>query len=660
MGSRRTTAIAALGVGVALAFAPFAASAAEPPGLGAEYVHDEVDALSASEEATANERLAGLKAESDVEMWVVYVDEFTSPSDSAEWANATAEMNGLGTDQYLLAIATESRQLFLSTPVSGGIDDSGAITVEEHAADALRDDDWAGAVDAAADELAAQSAPNHTIWWVLGGILAIAGLIIATLTLIGRARKRRAERAAEERLAAELDELRTRAAGLLVEMDDAIRTAEQELGFAVAQFGTEAVAEYETALKSARASLDRCFGIQRALDDAPSESPQDEREKYDEIIRLLTQADADLDEKAESFVRLRALEQNAPDVLERLAARLTAGASAPERIDAEIARLRETYASVAIDDIEDNADEARARLRFVDAELAEARAHLDAGESGEAALDLHDAEQGLGQLDELVDAVLALSAQFDEAEEQARETIAELETDIRRARSIDDPDGRVAQAIASTTAHIAAARDALTGSERTPLRAAEALDAANDEIDAVVESARRAEEAKTKRLRQIDQTVSQAQSSIAQAERYVNTRRGGVGGPARSQLAQARAALDHALAARDADPVEALAQARRARDAAQQALSTAQADMRGYQPSGYGARGRRSSGGLSGDIIGGVIGGLVGAAVSGGSRHGTGWGRSSRGGLGGLGFGGGRAGGLGRSSGGRRSGGRRF
>ncbi|WP_156759820.1 TPM domain-containing protein [Microbacterium karelineae] len=666
MRLRRTHAATALGIGAALALAPLVAIAAEPPQLGGEYVLDAAGALSAAEEADANKRLAGLETDGDIEMWVVYVDEFTSPADSAEWANATADLNGLGTDQYLLAIATETRQLFLSTPVEGGIGDSDAIAVEEAAADALRDDDWAGAVDAAADELEAQSAPNHTIWWVLGAIVVLALIVVAALALVRGARRRRAQRDAEEKLRAEVDEFRTRASGLLVEMDDSLRTAEQELGFAVAQFGPGAVADYEKALADARASLNRSFGIQQQLDDAPPETLQEERERYGEIVGLLEQADAALDEKAEGFERLRALEQNAPQVLERLTAQRAAAGDAPERIAAEMARLRETYASAAIDDVDDNADEARARLSFVDAELAEARAHLDAGETGEAALDLHDAEQGLGQLDELVDAITSLAPRFGEAEKRAAEMIAELEADIGRARSLADPDGRVARAIAATTEHIAAARENLAGTGRTPLRAAEALDAANDEIDAVIANAREAEEARRRQLQQIDQNVSQAQGAIASAERFVGTRRGGIGGGARSQLAQAQAALDQAIATRDTDPAAALVQARRARDAASQALSSARRDVQSYQQSGYGGYGRRSSSGLGGDIVGGLIGGLIGNAVAGGSRRGSGWGGSSRGGLGG--FGGssrgrsssGRSGRIGRSSGGRRSGGRRF
>src|SRR5690606_1702172 len=125
-------------------------------------------------------------------------------------------------------------------------------------------------------------------------------------------------------------------------------------------------------------------------------------------IELLETADAELDAKAESFEQLRAIEKNAPQVLEQLAARRASASDGPERITAEISRLRQTYAAPVLDDVDDNDDEAATRLQFVDARLEEARASLAQGDSGSAALDLHEAEQALGQVDELVGAVTGL------------------------------------------------------------------------------------------------------------------------------------------------------------------------------------------------------------------------------------------------------------
>src|SRR3954469_19466514 len=56
--------------------------ATNPVTLGAGYVLDDVDALSDSEEAQAQTRLEQLKTDSGLDLWVVFVDGFTDPSDS--------------------------------------------------------------------------------------------------------------------------------------------------------------------------------------------------------------------------------------------------------------------------------------------------------------------------------------------------------------------------------------------------------------------------------------------------------------------------------------------------------------------------------------------------------------------------------------------------
>lgn len=655
MRSRLAHLFTALGV-AALVLAPGAASAAEPPQLGSGYVLDEADALTPDEEQQAQDRLSQLSSESGLQLWVVFVDTFTAPSDAGEWADATAEMNGLGDEQYLLAISTEGRQLYLSAPPQGPLSESELVAVEEAAGSALSNDDWAGAVDAAAGSLRDQAAPSYVIWWIIGGVVVVGAAVAGGLALAGAAKKRREEREAREKLQAEVDDFRTRAAGLLVEMDDSLRTAEQELGFAVAQFGSESVADYEKALASAREALNRSFLIQQQLEDTEPETLDEQREQYGKIVWLLEKADAELDEKAESFDALRAIEQNADDVLARLTQQRAQAADGPERITAEIARLRQTYASPALDDVDDNAEEAASRLEFIDVRLAEARDNLASGARGDAALDLHEAEQAFGQLDDLVTAVTGLAATFAAAEKDARETIADLENDIRSAQGVADPDGRLARAITATREHIDRARTNLQGGERTPLLVVEALDAANDQMDAALATAREAEEARQRRDAQIEQAVRQASSQISSADQLVRTRRGAVGSSARTRLAEAQAALDEALALRQSDPERALASARRARDAARQAASQAHSDARRYASSGTGS-------GVGQQIVGGIIGGLIGGAISGGGRRGSGWGGGSRGGLGSIGgFGGGRgrAGGGFSAGRGRAGGGRRF
>ena len=60
---------------------------------------------------------------------------------------------------------------------------------------------------------------------------------------------------------------------LLIETDDAVRDAEQELGFAEAQFGATEVEAFRAALREASGQLQGAFAARQRLDD---NEPEDE------------------------------------------------------------------------------------------------------------------------------------------------------------------------------------------------------------------------------------------------------------------------------------------------------------------------------------------------------------------------------------------------
>ena len=100
-----------------------------------------------------------------------------------------------------------------------------------------------------------------------------------------------------------IDELRRQAGGALVQADDAVKTSEEELGFAVASYGEEATADFRAALDGAKAKVAEAFALQQQLDDARPDSDDERRAWYGGIIRLTAEADAVLDEQAEPIRR---------------------------------------------------------------------------------------------------------------------------------------------------------------------------------------------------------------------------------------------------------------------------------------------------------------------------------------------------------------------
>ena len=634
-----------------------AASATTPVTLGSGYVLDDVDALSSSEEAQAQTRLEQLKTDTGLDLWVVYVDEFTDPSNSEDWANTTAETNGLGPTQYLLAVATGSRQFYLSGDSSGPVTPEQLGTIEQQLIQPqLAADDWLGAVDAAADGLqdaagggsgSGTSAPGGGFPVGLVVFLVIAAVAIVLIVIVVRRRRKKVGTGTGPGAPVEqisVEELARRASSALVETDDAVKTSDQELGFARAQFGDAATVQFEEALQTARENLNRAFTIKQQLDDTTPDSDEQTRAWNAEIIRLCDEANAGLDEKAAAFDELRRLEQNAPESLARVHEQRTKAAASIDVADEHLRTLAASFAPEALATVADNPDQARQRIQFADEQLAAAEVAIGAGKGGEAAVSIKAAEEAVGQAVLLEDAIDKLGRDFAEGERTAAALITELEGDIAAASALPDPDGRVTAAVTATRQQVDAAKASLAGTARRPLQTLQGLEAANAQIDGVVAGVRDAA-AKAQRAQQmIGQQILQAQAQVSAAEDYIVARRGAIGAEARTRLAEAGAALVQAQQLQTANPEQALQFAQRANQLAGQAIRYAQNDVNAFQgPGSSGMFGGGGGGNSGGGMLGAVLGGIVINSLLGGGGGGSGRGSSS-GGFGGMlgGGGGGR------------------
>ncbi|MGX1701369.1 TPM domain-containing protein [Microbacterium sp. NPDC055357] len=666
----RWTAALATAFALALTGTATAAWATDPVPLGEGFVYDDPGVLSSSETATVEERLEQLAADSPVSLWVVYVDRFTSPSDAQEWANATATSNGLGPNQYLLAIAVEQRNYYLSGDSQGpvGFDTLGTIE-QERIYPELVDEDWAGAAIAAADGLqdaatggsgGAASADNSTGVSIVIGVIVVGAIgVIVWLVIRSRRKKGSASRPVEQ---VSTEELERRAASALVQTDDAIRTSEQELGFAKAQFGDAAAAEFESTLAAAKEGLNRAFTFKQQLDDEIPDTPEQTREWNIEIIRLCDEANTSLDAKAAAFDELRKLEQNAPEALARVQGERAQVAAALDEATAHLHSLSDSYAREALVTVADNPQQARQRIAFADEQLLAAAAAIAAGSGGEAAVGIRAAEEAVGQAALLEQAIDKLGADLAEGEKSAARLVAELERDVAAASALPDDDGRLAPVIAATRQQIESARTHLSGTDRRPLFALEGLESANQQIDAIVQGVRDAA-AQAERARQmVGQVILQAQAQVSTAEDYITARRGAIGAQARTRLAEAGASLVQAQQLQQVDPDRAMQSAQRAQQLAAQAIQHAQNDVGGFQGGGMYGGGSGGGDNLLGAMLGGiVINSLLGGGSSGRSRRssggfGGGFSGGSRSRAGGGGFRTGSFGGGGTRS--RRGGGR--
>jgi predicted nucleic acid-binding Zn-ribbon protein len=636
LASAAVVAVTAIGGGAALATPPVA--------LGSGYVLDDADVLSPSEESEAQQRLEQLKSDTGLDLWVTYVDQFTDPSDAGTWANQTADDNGLGVTQYLLAVATDGRQYYLSASSDGPLNPDQLATIEQQIQPALADDDWLGAVDAAADGMTEATGAGGASW--LTWLLVIVAVGVGVVLLVVFLRRRRKPAAAPTGPAAaplpSIEDLERRASSLLIETDDALKTSAQELGFAKAQFGDAATTEFEAAIATAQRSLDEAFGLKQNLDDATPDAEHDTRAWNERIIALCEAANALLDEKAADFDELRKLEQNAPEAFARVQEERAKAAAALDQAASRLESLRTAYAPEALATVADNPEQVRQRLAFADEQLTTAQAAIAAGDGGEAAVGIRAAEEAVGQAMLLENAIDKLAADLAQGERSASALVAELQSDIAAASALPDTDGRIAAVIAATRQQLDAASAQLTGTAKRPLAALQSLEAANTQIDTLVQGVRDAE-AQAQRARQmVGQVIMQAQAQVSAAEDYIIARRGAVGAEARTRLAEAGASLARAQALQSGDPQQAMQHAQRADQLAGLAIQLAQNDVGAFGGGMGGMFGGGQGGGGNNGMLGAVLGGIVLNSVLGGGRSGGGFGGGMGGGLGGM-LGGGRS-----------------
>jgi len=635
-----------------------AAAATDPVTLGSTYVIDQSDVLSAAEEQAAQQRLQQLSDETDVDLWVVFVDQFTNPSDAASWANETASGNGLGPNQYLLAVATDGRQFYLSGDSSGPVSENQLGSIEQQQIQPqLAAGDWTGAVDAAADGLTS-AVTGGGASGLLPGILVfvlIAAIVGGIIWIVVRRRRRARVPGGAPGGPAEVpqvstEELARQASAALVATDDAVKTSEQELGFAKAQFGDAATVEFAQALETAKANLTQAFTLQQQLDDSTPDTEEQVRAWNTEILRLLEEANSGLDEKAQAFDELRKLEQNAPEALARVQEQRASAASGLDAAAERLAALARSYAPEALTTVADNPEQAKDRIAFADTQLAAAQTAIGEGDGGEAAVSIRAAEDAVGQATLLEQAIDKLGRDLAEGEQRALALVAELEQDIAAASALPDADGHVAATVTATRQQLDTARALLGATQRRPLAALQALESANAQIDAVIAGVRDAAAQAQRAQQMIGQTVMQARAQVSAAEDYITARRGAVGAEARTRLAEAGASLVQAEQLQATDPQRALQLAQRADNLAGQAIQYAQNDVGSFGGQGGmggmfgpmgGSGGSQGGGGMLGAVLGGIVlnsmlggggrSGGLGGGLGGGSIFGGGGGMSGGG-----------------------------
>lgn len=645
--------------------APAAATATAPPAFGGKYVFDGTSDGVLGNVSSLEDQVRDFATEHGVQLFVVYVDTFSSPTDPEEWGAAVAQKNFIGDDGVLLSVAVSDKLYDLNASRALINDSQYEKLSDEFVRPALKQGDWKGTIGATLDGIektVLNKGSNGTgvAVAVVGGVIVVGG--VAAGVAMARSRKKQREAEAEE-APLTLDELESQASALLVRVDDDLRSSEQELGFAQAQFGAAAAEPFAAAIAAAAEQLKAAFQLRQKLDDNIPDSEADQRAWLIEIIERCSGAKDSLDSHAESFSRLREVEQRGPEVLEQLRAALPIVSASLEGARRTAAELSASYAPELLAQLQGNIVEAETRAVFVSECLESAAAELAAGEKSAAAVTLRAGEAALDQARSLAESPELLAGELAETTRQFEEAAADLRGDLQTAAQLSSTASDAdRQTLLAAVTQVNAVLEA--GTQGNPVRALTAAAAANVQIDAAigatrenVERVRRAEAAR-------DEAIVPARAEVLAAEQFIETRRGAIGAPARTRLAEAKRQLAFAEQLAQSDPAGSYQAAQQATQYARAAYQLAVNDVSGWGggPGGTGGYGGGSNGSFGGAVLGGILGGLLGGGGgTSGGRSSGGWSGSNGGFTGGWNGGGsiGRGGSLG-GGGGRRGGGGRF
>ena len=245
--------------------------------------------LSGSQRSDVEQAVDKLYNERQIRLWVVYVDSFDGLG-RGDLGRKNQANKRLGRHDAILAVATTDRSYAFLVPTEI-VSDSASNDIRRNAIEPkLRSNDWAGAAVAAAEGLNTRPRPARDLRVRRARRAGRPRHLVLLLWLWTRRRRRKrreAEFAAARRVdpsdpnalaSVHIDALDDLSKSIVVDVDNAVRTSDNELALAVEEFGEKDTAPFSKAVTDAKTTLAQAFNVRQILDDTVPETTAQRRD----------------------------------------------------------------------------------------------------------------------------------------------------------------------------------------------------------------------------------------------------------------------------------------------------------------------------------------------------------------------------------------------
>ena len=667
----------ALFAAIAFVCMPIGMAHADSPVTITSTVTDPHSFLSDSQAQSASQSLSTLRS-GGLDAYVVLVTDFSDQA-PVKWCEAAGTKSGLSNSSLVLVIATEQRvAATCGNTDQKGIADSAVVSAfaaaktELGKANPLDADTVVSAIQAYSSSLkAAQSSGSTTtksttpkktsaakssssdtsdsstflfgsiILFFFFTVLILLPIILVTAIVRSQRKTRKTVVGTQEqqRVQSTLDLAR-----MLLDADDVVRASEDEIEFARAQFGPDAIASFSSAIDNARALVSRGFALQRGNEDGSN--PVSTQEMNDFINRL-NAAMNQLVQERQSFTERRNKEANIGQQVSDLLESIAQTRNQISQAEMDLQTLKLAYSAEAIASLIGRPDQARALLDQAETSAKEALAAQQSGQNAYETLEV--ARRALSLARHQLESITQAPDQLARSSELLTAAIGSITSDISDVTRLKADPVAFKPLVDSAQAAISGGHAAQNG-QGDPLAALESLRLAEAALDEALAPLRSAEERAQRAQSGIDALLSQADSEVARANQHITSHGSLVGFDARSQLSFARSALQNAHSFHNQGNDESAA------TQARTAITYAQAAMTAPLTTPQQSSGSRIADGLTGALVWSVLDSILSSGGSHRRSWDSGWGGSSWGGGGSSNSGsfggfGGSSGGFGGSSG---------